>query len=98
VADYSEFPTTPTAWQEHEAAYWQTVTPQETEDVVPPRRKPDLVALVPGVLFVLLAVTLMTGRELPRALVEDGVLFWVVLVGTGIALLISELRKLRRRR
>jgi len=98
VADYSEFPTTPTAWQEVEAASWQTVTPEETEDVAPPRRRPDLVALVPGVLFALLAVMLMTGLELPRALVRDGVLFWLVLVGVGIALLISEMRKVRRRR
>jgi len=98
VADYSEFPTTPTAWQEVEAASWQTVTPEETEDVAPPRRRPDLVALVPGVLFALLAVMLMTGLELPWAFVRDGVLFWLVLVGVGIALLISEMRKVRRRR
>jgi hypothetical protein len=97
VADYSEFPTTPTAWQDVDAANWQTVTPQETEDAAPPRRRPDLVALVPGVLFVLLAVTLMTGLELPRALVQDGVLFWLILVSTGIALLLSEVRKVRRR-
>ena len=98
MADYSEFPTTPTAWQEQESAYWQSVTPQETEDVAPPRRKPDLVALVPGLLFVVLALTLMTGVELPQALVRDGGLFWLVLIGTGITLLVSEMRKVRRRR
>lgn len=98
MADYSEFPTTPTAWQEQHAADWQTVTPQEIEDAAPPRRGPDLVALVPGALFVVLALTLMTGLELPEALVRDGGLFWIVVVGTGIALLVAELRKARRRR
>ena len=76
---------------------WQTVEPLETEDAAP-KRRPDLVALIPGVLFVVLAATLVTGVELPRQLTQDGVLFWIVLVGTGIALLISELRKARRRR
>jgi hypothetical protein len=98
VADYSEFPTTPTAWQEQHAADWQTVTPEEIEDAAPPKRRPDLVALVPGALFVVLALTLMTGLELPEALVRDGGLFWIVVVGTGIALLVAELRKARRRR
>jgi hypothetical protein len=98
VADYSEFPTTPTAWQEQHAADWQTVTAEDVEDPAPPPRRPDLVALVPGILFVVLAATLMTGLELPRELVRDGVLFWIVLVGVGIALLISEVRRARRRR
>lgn len=80
------------------AESWQNVEPLETEDAPQPQRRPDLVALVPGILFVVLAATLMTGLELPRELVRDGALFWIVLVGTGIALLISELRKVRRRR
>jgi hypothetical protein len=80
------------------AESWQTVEPLETEDAAQPRRTPDLVALVPGVLFVVLAATLMTGVELPRELVRDGALFWLVLVGVGVALLVSEVRKVRRRR
>ena len=59
MADYSEFPTTPTAWQE--------ITALETEDAPPPatrRRAVDWVALIPGLLFVALAITLMTGIEL----------------------------------
>ena len=98
MADYSEFPTTPTAWQEEHARGWEMVTPLETEDPPPPQRKVDLVALVPGVLFAVLALTLMTGLELPDVMFRDGGLFWVVLFGIGIALLISELRKGRRTR
>ncbi len=98
MPDYSEFPTTPTAWQEQHAQDWQTVSVLETEDIAQPPRRPDLVALVPGLLFVVLAVSLMSGWGLPQAIVRDGGLFWIVLLGTGIALLISELRKARRRR
>ena len=90
MADYSEFPTTPTAWQE--------VTALETEDSAPaPRRATiDWVALIPGLLFVALAITLMTGIEL--FLFENGGLVWVALMGGGVALLVSELRKIRRRK
>jgi hypothetical protein len=90
VADYSEFPTTPTAWQE--------VTALETEDSAPaPRRATiDWVALIPGMLFVALAITLMTGLEL--FLFENGGLVWLALIGCGIALLMSELRKVRRKK
>jgi hypothetical protein len=97
VADYSEFPTSPTAWQEQQAQDWQTVTPLETEDVAPPRRPVDLGALIPGVVFSVLAIVLMTGVDLPLGLWKHGGLVWVLLVGGGIALLISELRKARRR-
>ena len=89
MADYSEFPTTPTAWQE--------ITPLETEDAPPPaRRAVDWVALIPGLLFIALAITLMTGIEL--FLFENGGLVWVALIGGGVALLMSELRKVRRTR
>ena len=37
MADYSEFPTTPTGWQETAGAEWETVTPLTTEDIAPPR-------------------------------------------------------------
>ena len=96
--DYSEFPTTPTGWQERPAQEWQTVTPRTTEDAPPPRRRVDLGALIPGVFFVVLATVLMTGVDLPFGLWRGGGFAWVLLVGAGIALLVSELRKARSRR
>jgi hypothetical protein len=98
VDDYSEFPTTPTGWQERQAQEWQTVTPLSTEDAPPPKRRVDLAALIPGVFFVVLATVLMTGVNLPFGLWRGGGFVWVLLVGAGIALLVSELRKGRRRR
>jgi hypothetical protein len=98
VADYSEFPTTPTAWQEQQIRDWETVTPLSTEDPEPPRRKPDRGALIPGLFFVVLAISLMAGVDLPVRLFEDGGFLWLVLIGAGVALLVSELRKARRRR
>ena len=98
MADYSEFPTTPTAWQERQARDWETIVPLSTEDPEPPRRRVDLGALIPGVIFSFLAIVLMTGVDLPFGLWRDGGFVWVLLIGGGIALLISELRKARRRR
>jgi hypothetical protein len=98
VADYSEFPTTPTAWQERQSQDWQTVTPLETEDGTPPRRRADLGALIPGLVFVVLSIVLMSGLDLPFGLWRNGGFVWVLLIGGGIALLVSELRKARRRR
>ena len=79
-------------------ADWQTVTPLEVEDADPPRPKVDLTALIPGLVFVVLAIALMAGVDLPISLVRDGGLLWLVLIGAGVALLVSELRKARRRR
>ena len=99
MADYSEFPTTPTAWQEQQLEDWRTVLPLSTEDVGPPRKRPvDRSALVPGVLFVVLAVAGMAGLDLPFGFWEDGGFVWILLIGGGIALLVSELKKSRRRR
>ena len=94
MPDYSEFPTTPTAWQE---AAWQEGAPVEPP---PPaeRRGVDLTALVPGLVFVVLAIVLMAGVVLPVGLVTDGGLLWLVLIGGGVALLVAELRRARRRR
>jgi hypothetical protein len=97
VADYSEFPTTPTGWQERQATEWQTVTPLETEDVAPQRRRPDLGALIPGLVFIALAIVLMSPVDLPEELLGGG-LAWIVLIVAGVALLVSELRRARRRR
>ena len=99
MADYSEFPTTPTAWQEQQLKDWQTVLPLSTEHTEPPRKGGvDLSALVPGVLFVVLAVVAMAGLDLPFEFWEDGGFVWLLLIGGGIALLVSELKKSRRRR
>ena len=96
MPDYSEFPTTPTAWQEHA---WGEITPLQTEDPLPPQRRGvDLTALLPGLLFVVLALTVMVGAVLPVDLLFGGGLGWLLLVGGGIALLVSELRTARRRR
>ncbi|WP_104523741.1 hypothetical protein [Blastococcus atacamensis] len=95
MADYSEFPTTPTAWQEQQ---WQEVRPLETEDrqEPAPRKRVDLVALVPGVLFVLLAVTAMAGVDLRLDLLADGGFIWIAVIVAGIMLLVRELRRSRR--
>jgi hypothetical protein len=95
VPDYSEFPTTPTGWQERA---WQDVAPLETAAPPPPRpRGVDLVALIPGVFFVVLAITMMAGVTAPFFFRGGGVL-WLVLIGAGVALLVGELRKARARR
>ncbi|HLM07431.1 MAG TPA: hypothetical protein VK402_19810 [Blastococcus sp.] len=98
MADYSEFPTTPTGWQERQAQEWQTVTPLETEDAERPRQQVDLTALVPGVAFVVIAIVFMSGVHLPDFMWRNGGFLWVVLMGVGIVLLVAELRKARRRR
>jgi hypothetical protein len=89
VADYSEFPTTPTAWQE--------IDEFPIEDPPPPvRRGVDLVALIPGVFFSLLAIAVLTGAGLPLRVFGDGGFLWIVLIGLGALLLVKELRKSRR--
>jgi hypothetical protein len=95
--DYSEFPTTPTGWQERALADWQTVTPLETEDADrTARRRVDVVALVAGVVFVLFAVLGLSGVSLDDGLFADGGVLWLVLIAGGAALLVSELRRARR--
>ncbi|HYH23716.1 MAG TPA: hypothetical protein VD834_00075 [Blastococcus sp.] len=95
MADYSEFPTTPTAWQEQQ---WEAIAPLETEDRPQPerRRRPDLVSLIAGLLFLTFAVSVVVDIDVPARLAEGGVL-WVLLIGAGIWLLVKELRKARRR-
>ncbi|WP_051515796.1 hypothetical protein [Candidatus Blastococcus massiliensis] len=82
------------------AESWETTPletgPAETGDTQP-RRRPDLGALIPGLLFIALAILLMSPADLPRELF-DGVLVWAAVVIAGVALLVSELRRGRRRR
>jgi len=74
----------------------QAVTPLETGDGTPARRRPDLGALIPGLFFIALAVVLMSPADLPELF--DGVLVWIVVIVAGVSLLVSELRRSRRRR
>ena len=99
MPDYSEFPTTPTGWQERALAEdWQHHTAGLLPVEQPSRHRLDLVALVPGVVFVVLALTFLAGVTLPLEFLADGGLLWLLLVGAGVLLLVSELRKARRRR
>jgi hypothetical protein len=93
VPDYSEFPTTPTAWQAiHEL-------PDDDPPPPPPaRRGVDPVALVAGIAFCVLAIVLMTGVDVPLGLFRDGGLLWLLLIAAGAALLRRELRKARQKR
>jgi hypothetical protein len=96
VADYSEFPTTPTAWQDQQ---WQMVAPLDVEDQPrpQPRRRTDLVSLIAGLLFIAFALFVMVDVDLPVWMVEDGGVLWVFLIGAGAALLVRELRRARNR-
>ena len=95
MADYSEFPTTPTAWQEQ---VWPepVSTPEGPAPAEPAKRPVDRVGLVIGVLFIVLAVVLMSGVDLSADWFSQG-FGWVVLIGAGLALLVNELRRARRR-
>jgi hypothetical protein len=96
--DYSEFSTTPTGWQERQLADWQTIPPLGTEDENRPTRGSiDVVALVAGAVFMLFAVLGLTGLSLDAGFLIDGGIVWVALVGAGVALLVNELRRARRR-
>ena len=75
---------------------WQPVSPLDTESPAPDRQRVDVVALVAGIVFVVLAIPLMTGGELPMALADGGVV-WLLLVGGGVALLVSEVRRARHK-
>src|SRR4051794_9685018 len=99
VDDYSEFPTTPTGWQERQLADWQEIQPLTTEDPAHPApRRLDLTALIPGVIFTVLAIVLMAGVDIPVVVFRDGGILWVLLIGVGAAMLVGELRKSRHRR
>jgi hypothetical protein len=96
VPDYSEFPTTPTAWQERA---WQEIQPLPSEDPpVPPRPRIDLVALVPGVAFITIALLVLTGADLSVGIFRDGGVLWALPIVLGVALLLREARRTRGRR
>lgn len=98
MPDYSEFPTTPTAWQETQwqEARWESAQQLSTEDPAPrPPRRVDLVALIPGLFFCVLAIVLMTGIHLPLGFFRDGGVVWVLLIGAGVLLLLGEVRRSR---
>lgn len=58
MPDYSEFPTTPTAWQEH---LWPEPEPVPTPEPAPRRPPVDRISLLIGVFFSVLAVVGMAG-------------------------------------
>jgi hypothetical protein len=96
VADYSEFPTTPTRWQEN---LWpEPITTPETEPPAPARRPVDRISLVAGVVLAALGVLVALGVDLPDNVLWDGGVLWLVLIGAGVALLVAELRRARRHR
>ena len=61
------------------------------------RRDVDAGSLVMGLLFIALAILLMAGVDVSIDWFGHG-LAWVLLLGAGIALLVNELRRSRRRR
>jgi hypothetical protein len=62
-----------------------------------PTRRLDVPALVAGLVFIVVAVLLMAGIDLPAEWLDRD-LGWLVLVAAGVALLVNELRKARNRR
>jgi hypothetical protein len=79
------------------AESWQQVSSLENEDPVRSTRAADVVALVAGIVFCVLAVLGLTGLDLDAGILADGGLLWLLLVGAGVVLLVNELRRARRR-
>ena len=63
----------------------------------PTTRHLDVGALVAGGVFIVLAIVLMSGVDVPTSWLDHD-LGWLALVAAGLALLVNELRKARRRR
>lgn len=78
------------------AESWQQVSPLETEDR-PAARRPDLTALIAGIAVTVIAVAGLTDVTVELDFLSGGVLLALVLIGAGAALLVSELRRARRR-
>jgi len=60
------------------------------------RRDRDATALVAGVAFIVLAIVLMSGVDLSLDWFGHGIA-WIALIGAGLALLVNEVVKSRRR-
>jgi hypothetical protein len=75
------------------------VFPEKTAPGAPParRREVERTPLIAGALFIVLAIVLMSGVDLSTGWFGHGY-GWVLLIGGGIALLVNELRRARRRR
>jgi hypothetical protein len=98
VADYSEFPTTPTRWHENLLPEPEdTLTPTGSTVAPVRRREVDPISLISGLLFIALAVLLMAGVDVSVDWFGHGIA-WVLLIGAGLALLVNELRRARHRR
>jgi hypothetical protein len=98
VADYSEFPTTPTRWHENLLPEPETTVQPTGSTVAPVRRRDvDPLSLIAGLLFIALAVLLMSGVDISVDWFGNGIA-WILLIGAGIGLLVNELRRTRRRR
>ena len=96
MADYSEFPTTPTAWQEH--AWPEPITtPDDPAPQQPEKRPLDRISLAIGVVFSLIGVLVLAGVDLGADWLWGGGLLWLVLLAGGAALLVTELRRSRNR-
>ena len=99
----SEHPTTEYLTAEHPTTAFGTDQPAgpHATAVLPGstarrgRLSPDLVALIAGALFVLVAVLALVGTSLP-GWVFGGGLVATVLVVLGAGLLVSELRRIKR--
>ena len=99
MADYSEFPTTPTRWQEGLWPELETGAGNTPEPAPQPERRPvDVPSLLAGIVFTVLAVMALSGVDLGASWLWDGGVVWLALIGAGVALLVNELRKARRRR
>jgi hypothetical protein len=56
----------------------------------------DPISLISGLLFIALAVLLMSGVDVSLDWFGHGIA-WILLIGAGIGLLLNELRRARRR-
>jgi hypothetical protein len=95
VTDYSEFPTTPTRWQEN---LWpEPITTPEITPPPPARRQVDVPSLVAGIIFTVLAVVALSGVDLAAGWLWNGGIVWMALLIGGVGLLVTEVRRARRR-
>ena len=75
----------------------QPTTAQPGADEPGRRRDVDAGSLVTGLLFIALAILLMAGVDVSIDWFGHGIA-WVLLIGAGVALLVNEVRRSRRRR